>query len=149
MSIRNFTQDDRDAVMAMVDTFYHSPAVDHEIPASHTADVFDEMCDGGSDRIRGLIIEHQGKMAGYCSLSFGYSTEAGGTVVILEEGYVLPAYRSLGLGGELLNFIKNDYRGKAARLRLEVAPTNTRAIALYERMGFKVLPYVQMIAENF
>ena len=33
----------------------------------------------------------------------------------------------------------------AKQLRLEVEPNNVRAKALYERMGYKVLPYQEMI----
>lgn len=147
--IRDLTMHDKAEILKIVDDFYHSPAVDHEIPVKNFADAYDEMCDGGSARVRGLALEHEGTLVGFCSLSFGYSTEAGGPVVFLEETSILPEYRGKGLGQQLFEFIKKDYRGNAARLRLDVAPENTRAIALYERMGFKVLPYVQMISEDF
>ncbi|MDL2214117.1 GNAT family N-acetyltransferase [Clostridia bacterium OttesenSCG-928-O13] len=149
MSVRDITKADRETVLAMVGSFYDSPAVDHEIPVSNFADVYDEMCDGGSARLRGLLIESDGKPAGFCSLSFSYSTEAGGAVVLIEEAFILPEFRGQGLGEGLFDYIKEQYRGKAARLRLEVAPSNTRAIALYERLGFAVLPYTQMINEAF
>ncbi len=149
MPVRNFSAEDRDAVLAMVDTFYHSPGVLHPIPTENFAAVFDEMCGGGSHRLRGLVVEHEGRCAGFCSLSFSYSTEAGGSVVLIEEVYIDPAFRGQGLGGEVFTFIHHEYSGKAARLRLEVAPENTRAIALYERLGFEKLPYVQMIRESF
>ena len=149
MSIRNFKQSDRETVLAMVDSFYHSPAVHHPIPVENFGNAFSEMCDGGSERIRGLVVEHEGKIAGFCSLSFSYSTEAGGPAVLLEEIFIAPAFRGQGLGESLFNFVKNDYRGKAARLRLEVAKENLRAIALYKHLGFMVLPYTQMINEDF
>ncbi|MDL2218882.1 GNAT family N-acetyltransferase [Ruminococcaceae bacterium OttesenSCG-928-O06] len=147
--IRDFTAEDKEAVLAMVDAFYHSPAVDHDIPLAHFADVYDEMCGGGSARVRGLAVQQDGKLVGFCALSFSYSTEAGGPVVLIEEAAILPECRGAGLGQALFAFIQNEYRGKAARLRLEVAPDNTRAMALYERMGFARLPYIQMISEAF
>lgn len=149
MSVRDFKQSDRGAVLEMVDVFYHSPAVDHPVPVKNFANAFDDMCDGGTPYLRGLLVEHEGKTAGFCSLAFTYSTEAGGHVVLIEEVFILPDFRGHGLGEEVFTFIKNTYRGKAKRLRLEVAVDNVRAIALYQRLGFDVLPYSQMINEDF
>lgn len=149
MSVRDFQPTDRDAVLAMVDNFYHSPAVDHDIPVEHFAGAFDDMCGGGGAYLRGLLVQHEGKPAGFCSLAFTYSTEANGPVVLIEEVFILPEFRGHGLGEEVFTFIKNEYRGKAARLRLEVAADNVRAQALYNRLGFDTLPYIQMINEDF
>lgn len=147
--VRDLKPEDREIVLAMVDAFYNSPGVLHSIPVSNFADAYDEMCNGGSSRLRGLLIEYEGKPAGFCSLSFSYSTEAGGPVVLMEEAFILPQFRSHGLGSSIFEFVKKEYKGKAARLRLEVVEENTRAIALYQRMGFQRLPYVQMILEDF
>lgn len=70
-------------------------------------------------------------------------------VVLLEELYLRPDCRGKGYGKQLLDFLKKEYAGRAARLRLEVAPENPRARQLYEREGFEVLPYTQMILEDF
>ncbi len=147
--VRDFTQQDRSSVLAMVDMFYNSPGVLHPIPVAHFEQIYNEMCGGGSARVRGLIIEQNGEPAGFCSLSFSYSTEAGGDVVLIEELFMLPQYRGGGLGSEVFSFIHSEYSGKAARLRLEVSPSNEQAIKLYERLGFSHLPYVQMTLESF
>ncbi len=149
MLIRNFVQQDKDAVLAMVEDFYNSPGVLNPIPTSNFAEAFEEMCDGGSHRLRGLVIEVDGKAAGFCSLSFSYSTEAGGAVVLIEEVYIHPHYQGRGLGTAIFNYIIQEYKDKAARLRLEVAPENLRAMALYQRIGFSQLPYRQMTLEDF
>ena len=36
----------------------------------------------------------------------------------------------------------------AARYRIEVAADNEKAMRLYERMGFEVLPYIQMVIDK-
>lgn len=149
MTIRNFTLQDKDTVLDMVHTFYTSPGVLHPIPVKNFADAYSAMCNGGNHHLRGLLIEEDGVPAGFCSLSFSYSTEAGGPVVLIEEVYIQPQFRGKGIGAQLFRYIKQEYKGKAARLRLEAAPENTRAIALYKRLGFEVLPYVQMIQEDF
>lgn len=149
MIIRDFKQTDFHAVLAMVTTFYTSPGVLHEIPTENFANAYNEMCNGGSGRLRGLLIEQDGIAAGYCQLSFSYSTEANGLVVLIEELFILPEFRGYGLGTAMFAYIKNEYKGKAARLRLEVAPENKRAQKLYESLGFEAFPYMQMIQENF
>ena len=52
----------------------------------------------------------------------------------------------MGLGREFFSFLHKNR--PAARYRLEVEPDNERAIALYSSLGFTVLPYGQMIADN-
>lgn len=149
MTIRNLEPMDKNAVLAMVEDFYHSPGVLNPIPTSNFANAYDEMCCGGSERLRGLVMEVEGKTAGFCSLSFSYSTEAGGPVVLIEELYIAPEFQGNGIGTAVFNLLKEEYKGKAARLRLEVAPENARALALYERIGFTRLPYIQMTMEDF
>ena len=148
MQIRTFLPQDRDAVLALVSDFYTSPACLHAIPVQNFADAFDEMA---ADRglLRGLALLEGEGLCGYCQLAFTYSTEAGGPVVLLEELYLRPDCRGKGYGKQLLDFLKKEYAGRAARLRLEVAPENPRARQLYEREGFEVLPYTQMILEDF
>ena len=87
MPIRNFKSTDRDVLAGMVDSFYHSPAVGHPIPVENFMNAFEDMCDGGSPYLRGLMVEHNGKSVGFCSLSFSYSTEAGGRVEKIESSY--------------------------------------------------------------
>ena len=65
----------------------------------------------------------------------------------IEEVYIREGFRGHGLGSEFLQFIQEEYRDKAARLRLEVEDDNTGAIRLYERLGYRRLPYSQMIVE--
>lgn len=146
--IRNLTAQDKESVLAMVTEFYTSPGVLHKIPVSNFSTVYDDMVKG-TPYLRGLAIEHEGQLAGYCQLTFSYSTEAGGMVVWIEEVYIKEEFRGHGLGNEVFQYLKSEYRGKAARLRLEVSPDNPRAAALYERLGFEVLPYTQMMQENF
>ena len=74
---------------------------------------------------------------------------ARGMVVWVEELYLAPACRGKGYGGKVLQFLKTEYAGRAARIRLEVTAANPRARALYEREGFTVLNYTQMVLEDF
>ena len=148
LQIHTFLPQQKEEILALVNAFYTSPAFLHPIPLQNIADAFDEMV---ADRglYRGLAILDETGLCGYCQLTFSMSTEAGGMVVWVEELYLTPACRNKGYGSKVLEFIKKEYAGRAARIRLEVTAANPRARALYEREGFTVLNYTQMVLEDF
>lgn len=128
----------------MSNEFYHSPAVLHDIDASFHQRTFDELM--RSDEYADCyIIEADGVAAGYALLAKTFSREAGGVVVWIEELYLRPTYQGQGLGSSFFRWIEQQL--PAARYRLEVEPENVRATRLYERLGYSVLPYRQMIKE--
>lgn len=148
LQIRTFLPQDKKDILALVEDFYTSPAFLHQIPVQNFAAAFDEMA---ADRglYRGLAILDETGLCGYCQLTFSMSTEAGGMVVWVEELYLTPPCRGKGYGSSVLQFIKSEYAGRAARIRLEVTAANPRARTLYEREGFTVLDYTQMVLEDF
>jgi ribosomal-protein-alanine N-acetyltransferase len=66
-----------------------------------------------------------------------------GVLVMADEGYitnvaVFPEYRRHGIGAAIIEVFMNFARGNdLAFLTLEVRPSNTAAIALYEGFGFE------------
>ena len=86
------------------------------------------------------------KAAGYALLAKSYSREAGGEMLWLDEIYLKGEYRGMGAAKKFFAFMHERF--SPARFRLEVESDNKRAIALYEKNGYKVLPYVQMIRDN-
>ena len=71
--------------------------------------------------------------------------EVGGMVVWIEELYILPGHQGKGLGSAFFAWLEKNV--PAVRYRLEAEPENVRAMSLYKRLGYEVLPYVQMIKE--
>jgi GNAT superfamily N-acetyltransferase len=82
-------------------------------------------------------IQFDAELVGYFVLTVGFSLEFGGRFALLDEFYVTPARRGLGLGGRTLGHIQRAAAelGVAA-LRLEVDRTNPRLRAFYRRAGF-------------
>jgi [ribosomal protein S18]-alanine N-acetyltransferase len=79
-----------------------------------------------------LVIEDEGKIAGYC-----------GAWIVLDEAHItniaiLPEYRGLKLGETLLGkmMLLSQSRG-VIRMTLEVRVTNTVAQSLYTKLGFQ------------
>ena len=144
--IRDITKKDRKVFLEMASKFYSSEAVAHNID-SHIYETTFETALSKSPFIRALIIEDDGTPAGFGLISFSYSTEVGGLTVLLEDIYISDTCRGKGLGSEFMQFIEREY-SSAKRFRLEVAKENTQAIALYKKLGYEVLEYVQMIKDN-
>ncbi len=77
-------------------------------------------------------------IAGYIALTFGYSIEFGGRDAFIDEFYIRPEFRGLGLGKQTLNQIQQEARAlNIQALHLEVAQLNTRAQKLYTQANFK------------
>lgn len=146
MIIRDLIKDDKTCVIELMKKFYNMPAVLHKIPESNFESTCDEILNK-TPYARLLVAEENGNIAGYCLLAISYSNEAGGMCVFIEEIMIDENYRNKGHGKALINFVFNEYKDKAKRLRLEVTKENSGAIKLYKNLGFKFLDYLQMIKE--
>ncbi len=81
----------------------------------------------------------RGDVIGYALLCSFWSNELGGEVCTLDELYVQESARGAGLGSMLVRGLVDGslpWFRKAVALELEVTPSNKRARALYERLGF-------------
>lgn len=145
--IRKFTETDRDLYIAMAREFYHSDAVLHQIPEEYFERTADEAL--RSDAYAEIFLfEYEGEMAGYGLTAKTFSQEAGGYVWWIEEVYIREKYRSKGLGRKFFQHLEKDKGPGVTRLRLEVEADNKRAVSLYERLGYEVLDYVQMVKDD-
>lgn len=144
--IRKITASDKELYLKLTDEFYKSDAVMHRIDPENFELTWQELMRSG-DYTECFIIEKDGEAAGYMLLAYTFSQEAGGKTAWIEEIYILPQFRSKGLGKEAFAFIKKNIEPSCARLRLEVEDDNVRAKKLYSSLGFEMLEYRQMIKE--
>ena len=142
---RRIREEDRKLYYHYADVFYHTDAVNAPVPAENYAAAFDEMmrCDA---YLRGYLFEDGGEVCGFALLSKTYSQEAGGVSVTIEEIYIDEDHRGKGLATEFFEFLKAQEN--IMRLRIEVEDANEGAKRLYGRMGFEVLPYLQMVIDR-
>ena len=143
--IRKLTKADEQLYMAMTEEFYNSDAVLHAIPEENRRACFEELM-RSKEYCECFIIEHNKETAGYALIAKAFSQEAGGLTVWIEELYIRPEFQGNGLGTQFFKFIQKEYPAK--RFRLETEPDNEGARALYERLGFKALNYIQMIKDT-
>ena len=87
-----------------------------------------------------LVLEVDGRPAGYAFLIGFLSNELGGDVCVIDELYVAPAHRGHGHATRLLDDLATGaapYAAGAGALALETTPGNAAARRLYERVGFR------------
>lgn len=143
--IRRIKESDRELYYKYVDLFYHSDVVNAPVPQVNYELTFNEFM-RSDDYVWCYIFEEDSKPCGFAMLSKTFSQEAGGISVTVEEIYIEEEYRNKGLGTKFFEYMKENI--PAARYRIEVEPDNEKAMRLYERMGFEVLPYVQMVIDK-
>ena len=87
-----------------------------------------------------LIAEHDGQPAGFAFYFFDYSTWLGRPGIYLEDLFVHPEFRGLGIGKALLKQVAAIALEKnCARLKWSVLDWNKPAIDFYRAMGAEFL----------
>lgn len=145
LKIRDVREEDREELFSMAKELYGGGACDHEVPESNFEATLQE-CLRSREYARTLMLEDETGIVGYFMMSFTWSNEVGGKVVLLEELFFKDSSRGKGYGTEVFAWAEREYPD-AKRFRLEAAPGNTKAIALYERLGYEGLNYYQMIKD--
>ena len=88
-----------------------------------------------------LLLREGEQPIGHALMVPYYSNEFGGLLVMLDEFFVVAEHRRHGIGGEVLEKLKEwaSCHGYAG-ITLEVTDANPKAKLLYERHGFEAYP---------
>ena len=146
MPIREIREQDRNFFCSIMDEFYRTDAVIKPLSMDKIQRVCED-CIKGSSHVKAYIFEEEGTAFGYAVISYGYSVEAGGVCLWVEDLYIRAGHRGKGWGSAFFEKIIKENRGIAYRVRLEVEKENLGAVALYKKYGFEFLEYSQMIKE--
>jgi GNAT superfamily N-acetyltransferase len=84
-------------------------------------------------------LETRDRVIGYALLVFYWSNEVGGTVIFIDELFIASTHRGQGIATQFFTWLEQTYTSTAQGFALETTPSNTRARALYEKLGFR--PY--------
>lgn len=134
ITIRPATRDDVPAILS----FIRSLAAYEREPDAVAATEADLLRDGFGPNpfFSCLIAEQDGRPAGFALYFFSYSTWLGRPGLYLEDIFVEPEMRGLGIGKALLERVAAIAVEKdCPRLRWEVLDWNTPAIEFYRAMG--------------
>lgn len=141
IEIKPITHETAAEVLEMMRIFYASEAVF----TNGSEEIFRrnvELCTNGDPYIEGYVFEENETVLGYAMAAKSYSTEFGKHCIWIEDLYLKPEHCGKGTGSEFLRFIEEKYPG--CLLRLEVETENERAVHVYRKNGFDVLPYTEM-----
>ena len=131
-----------DQVIEMMRIFYSSDAVyTNGSEQIFISDV--ENCINDSPYLEGYVFEDEGRLVGYGMLAKSFSTEFGKRCIWIEDIYVIPEYRSQGIGTRFLKEVEHKYPD--CLLRLEAEAENTSALRVYKKCGFGTLPYIEFV----
>ena len=139
--IRSMEEKDRSQVLEMMRVFYASPAV----LSNGSWEIFEadvDHCIGDCPFVEGFIFEKEGNIQGYAMIAKSYSTEFGKPCIWIEDLYIKKQYQGLGIGSRFLRYVEEKYPNHV--FRLEVEAENERAVNVYQKCGFRVLPYMEM-----
>ena len=142
MVIQPMSEADREPVLAMMRRFYRSDAV----LTNGSEAIFErdfENCVSESPYLEGFVFREQEEIQGYAMIAKSFSTEFGCPCIWIEDLYVKKPFRGEGIGSGFLQYIRERF--PEALLRLESERENRRAIAVYEKNGFAVFDYQEMI----
>lgn len=142
-----FEEEHYDILLEMMLDFYSSDAVDHPIEKEIVVRLLEDIL-SGEHPIKGIEAYYNDKLVGFGVVTTYYTSELAGTTVQLEDLFIQEEYRSRGIAKEYFKQVMESHP-EAVRFRLEVSPSNVKAIKLYDAMGFRRLDYNQMILNRY
>ena len=118
----------------------------HLVPDSHMERTLAAL---RAEKTRGkaVILELDNKVEGYALLISFWSNELGGEVCNIDEFYVRASSRGLGHASELVESLISGtplWAQRPAAIELEVTPQNSKARALYSKLGFEIATNAHM-----
>ena len=141
IKIREMKENDRNIVLEMMRVFYASPAIlSNGSEEIFTADI--DNCVNECPYLEGYIFENDGEIQGYGMVAKSFSTEFGKPCIWIEDIYVKDEHRGKGIGSNFLNYIESKYPDSI--FRLEAETENERAVNVYKKCGYEVLPYMEL-----
>jgi GNAT superfamily N-acetyltransferase len=100
---------------------------------------------GRNRAIWGLIVEVDGKAAGYSLYHDGYETDKGSRIIYMTDLYMRPEYRGIGLGRKLIEAVKTAAKKRGAKKMFwTVYAPNHAARKFYRHIGAIYTHYLEM-----
>jgi GNAT superfamily N-acetyltransferase len=125
---------DEQTFLPMMEALWAHEGIPFDAPAIRAALVV-LFSDPGLGRVWLALVEDE--VAGYAMGTWGFSTEQGGRFLLLDELFVLPAFRGRGVGAATLAFVEREAeREGASAVRIEVSVENGPALELYRAAGY-------------
>jgi diamine N-acetyltransferase len=88
------------------------------------------------------LVEDEGEVVGHLVVTFVFAMEHGGSMAVVDDFFVRPAWRGRGFGTAALGIVRRECAELGLRaMRVEVGHDNEVAQAVYRRNGFAVVDH--------
>jgi GNAT superfamily N-acetyltransferase len=136
--VRAARPEDAGALHALIVALAEYERAPHEVVA--TSDDLARALGGPSPRLFGHVAEREGRVVGFAVWFYSYSTWLGRHGIWLEDLFVLPEHRGLGIGKALLVALaRRCVAEDLGRLEWNVLDWNEPALAFYRSLGASAL----------
>ena len=138
ITIRRTRKSDAQTFLTLVDALADYEKLPRPAPSARKRLIRDGF--GSRKRFESLLIDVDNMSVGYAFFFETYSSFLARPTLYLEDIFILPEYRSKGLGKRLFNAcLAEAKRRKCGRMEWVVLDWNTPAIGFYDRLGAKQL----------
>jgi GNAT superfamily N-acetyltransferase len=138
IDFRVTTTADWDAIAPMMLALYQEDPSPHTVNQDNIARTLQETIQH-PEKLQLIAFCQQYEVIGYALLVFYWSNELGGNVIFVDELFVAAVYRGQGMATQFFTWLEQTLAHRAKAFVLETTPANTRARALYQKLGFN--PY--------
>ena len=123
-------------LVGLVQAYYQEDHRGTEMPPDQVLTTVKEL---GTNSEKGsvFVFERDGLLVGYALLIRYWSNELGGTVLVVDELYIVPSQRRQGIASDFLGLLGKVAPPGTVAIQLEVNRTDRRALALYRKLGFR------------
>lgn len=133
-TLRDATPADVDVVLSLIRALARYEKLEHEVVA--TPELIRDALFSDPPRAHGVIADAGGRAVGFAIWFYNFSTFVGRPGLYLEDLYVEPAFRKLGIGRAFLKYLAaRAAREGCGRLEWAVLNWNEPAIKFYEQLG--------------
>jgi len=144
ISIKSFEPSNEQLFYSMASIFHESDAVAYGSVNYDALKTTFNYCINLSPFIHGYFVCMSGEVCGYALITFSYSNEYGGKIMIIDEIYILDEFRQKGLASYFIRCIMSKYKDDVVYVEVEVKKGNEEAINLYKKFEFNFNDYLLM-----
>jgi GNAT superfamily N-acetyltransferase len=145
-SIHSATVEDIDALLPMVEQYWRFENIEGFDPArmrSLLARVLEDASLG-----RAWLARVYGEPAGYLLAVYVFSLEHQGVTAEIDEFFVIPQHRGLGIGADMLAAAEDQFRIEGCtNVSLQLGRSNEAARKFYRQHGFDDRPGFELVSK--
>ncbi|NJO40852.1 MAG: GNAT family N-acetyltransferase [Cyanobacteria bacterium CRU_2_1] len=139
IAIRLAQPDDAIEIFELINALAEYEKLSHQVTGS--AEALRTHLFGDRPCVEALVADFEGQLVGFALFFTNYSTFLTKPGIYLEDLFVLPGYRSRGIGKAfLIHLAQLAVDRNCGRFEWSVLDWNEPAIGFYQRMGATILP---------